>query len=150
MTDETWEIKPLGKDYATTEEVMDAGGVERGAIYEWMREGLLPKPRSTLGRGIIAKWPMIALDLAKFVRSQRDLAFGLPEIRPRIVAAFGEKILDVLAKPRGPRTRGGEKSTTPAKKAAKKAAKATAKTSAKKGAKKGAKKKAAQKATKKR
>src|SRR5690606_30569289 len=92
--------KPMGKDYATTEEVSAAAGVERAALYEWLREGLLPKPRTTGGRGVIAKWPLSALQIAEFVRSQRDLGFGLREIRPRLVDAFGEQILKVLAEPK--------------------------------------------------
>ncbi|MBZ5709644.1 MerR family transcriptional regulator [Nannocystis pusilla] len=111
----TEDPKPLGKDYATTDEVSAVAGVERTALYEWLREGLLPRPRTSGGRGIIAKWPMITLELAKFVRSQRELAFGLPEIRPRILQAFGEQILEVLPEPRGPRRRaqGGDKRTDP-------------------------------------
>jgi predicted DNA-binding transcriptional regulator AlpA len=147
MTEETWTPKPLPKDYATTEEVAEVAGVERGALYEWLREGLLPKPQTTGGRGIIAKWPLSTLTIAKFVRSQRDLAYGLSEIRPRIVAAFGEKILEVLAEPRGPRARKRKtlaKAST-AKKAGKKATgkKVAGKTAAKKTGKKAAKKKAA-------
>lgn len=112
--DDTWEPKPMGKDYATTEEVTDVAGVERASLYEWLREGLIPEPETTGGRGIIAKWPLVTLKIVKFVRSQRDLGFGLKEIRPRIVAAFGERVLAVLAEPRGPRARarrGGKKLT---------------------------------------
>lgn len=105
--------KPMGKDYATTEEVSAVAGVERTALYEWLREGLLPKPQTSGGRGIIAKWPLSTLQIAEFVRSQRDLAFGLKEIRPRLVQAFGEKILEVLAEP-NPRARArAEKATEP-------------------------------------
>lgn len=100
--------KPMGKDYATTEEVSAVAGVERTALYEWLREGLLPKPQTSGGRGIIAKWPLSTLQIAEFVRSQRDLAFGLKEIRPRLVQAFGEKILEVLAEPN---PRAGKKAT---------------------------------------
>lgn len=103
--DDAWEPKPLGKDYATTEEVSEAAGVERAALYEWLREGLIPEPQTTGGRGIIAKWPLVTLKIAAFVRSQRALGFGLKEMRARIVAAFGEKVLEVLAEPRGPRAR---------------------------------------------
>jgi DNA-binding transcriptional MerR regulator len=104
MTEEFRDPKPMGKDYATTEEVSAVAGVERAALYEWLREGLLPRPRTTGGRGVIAKWPLSALQIAEFVRSQRDLGFGLREIRPRLVQAFGEQILEVLAEPR-PRPR---------------------------------------------
>ncbi len=105
MTGETWEPKPMGKDFATTEEVSEVAGVNRNSLYEWVREGLLPAPKTTGGRGIIAKWPLSTLVIAKFVRSQRDLGFGLTEIRARIIEAFGEKIIEVLDEPRGPRAR---------------------------------------------
>lgn len=124
--DDTWEPKPLGKDYATTEEVTEAAGIERAALYEWLREGLIPEPQTTGGRGIIAKWPLVTLKIVKFIRSQRDLGFGLREMRARIVAAFGDKVLTVLAEPRGPRARArkdGKKLTN--RRTKKKAAKKT-------------------------
>ena len=34
--------KPMGKDFATTEEVSEVAGVNRASLYEWVREGLLP------------------------------------------------------------------------------------------------------------
>ena len=77
----------------------------RASLYEWVREGLLPAPRTTGGRGIIAKWPPATLKIAKFVRRQRALGFGLVEIRARLIAAFGEKITTILSEPRGPRAR---------------------------------------------
>ena len=114
LSEDSREPKPMGKDYATTEEVSAVAGVERTALYEWLREGLLPKPQSSGGRGIIAKWPLSTLQIAEFVRSQRDLAFGLKEIRPRLVQAFGEKILEVLADPNPrARARAGKKATEP-------------------------------------
>jgi Helix-turn-helix domain len=105
MSGEIWEPKPMGKDFVTTEEVSEVAGVNRNSLYEWVREGLLPAPNTTGGRGIIAKWPLPTLVIAKFVRAQRELGFGLSEIRPRIIEAFGEKILEVIAEPRGPRAR---------------------------------------------
>lgn len=78
MTAEIWEPKEMGKDFVTTEEVSEVAGVNRNSLYEWVREGLLPAPKTTGGRGIIAKWPLATLTIAKFVRSQRDLGFGLP------------------------------------------------------------------------
>ncbi len=105
MSEEIWEPKPMGKDFVTTEEVSEVAGVNRNSLYEWVREGLLPAPKTTGGRGIIAKWPLSTLVIAKVVRSQRELGFGLPEIRARIIEAFGEKIVEVLNEPRGPRSR---------------------------------------------
>ena len=73
--------------------------------------GDMPAPKTTSGRCVIAKWPLPTLVVAKFVRTQRELGFGLSEIRLRIIEAFGEKILEVLDEPRGPRARarGGKK-----------------------------------------
>jgi excisionase family DNA binding protein len=105
MEEDMWDPKPMGKDFATTEEVSKVAGVERASLYEWVREGLLPAPKTTGGRGIIAKWPLATLKIARFVRRQRELGFGLAEIRPRIIEAFGEKITTVLCEPRGPRAR---------------------------------------------
>jgi|JI10StandDraft_1071094.scaffolds.fasta_scaffold1131956_2 DNA-binding transcriptional MerR regulator len=121
--EEIWEPKPMGKDFATTEEVSKVAGVERASLYEWVREGLLPAPQTTGGRGIIAKWPLATLKIAKFVRRQRALGFGLVEIRPRLIAAFGEKITTILSEPRGPRARARQamaKKKTVQKKTAKK------------------------------
>ena len=91
------------RDYVTGDHVSDVAGVDRAALREWVRAGLLPRPQWTGGRGVIAKWPRVSLKLAAFVRGQRELGFGLQDIRERIVAAFGEKVLEVLAEPRSPR-----------------------------------------------
>ena len=98
MAEDTEDNGP--RDYATTDEVSAAAGVERAALGEWVRAGLLPAPTWTGGRGVIAKWPRSALKIAAFVRGQRELGFGLQDIRARIVAAFGDKVLEVLAEPR--------------------------------------------------
>lgn len=105
-SDERWVPKPLPKDFVTTEEISAAGGIERNSVYDWLRYGLLPEPQTSGGRGIISKWPVVSIELAKFIRSQRELGFGLPEIRPRIVLAFGDEILEVIANPGPPRSRG--------------------------------------------
>jgi DNA-binding transcriptional MerR regulator len=100
-----WEPKAHGQGLRDDRGGLRGRGVERASLYEWVREGLLPAPRTTGGRGIIAKWPLATLKIAKFVRSQRELGFGLPEIRARIIEAFGEKITEILDEPRGPRAR---------------------------------------------
>lgn len=86
MAEDTEDSTP--REYATTDEVSAVAGVERGSLGEWVRAGLLPAPNWTGGRGVIAKWPRSALKIAAFVRSQRELGFGLQDIRARIVAAF--------------------------------------------------------------
>lgn len=100
---------PIPRDYATTDEVAAAAGVVRTSLGEWVRTGVLPKPSWTGGRGVIAKWPCVSLKIAAFVREQRELGFGLPEIRARIVAAFGDRVLEVLAVPHTSHAQGQKK-----------------------------------------
>ena len=49
----------MGKDFATTEEVSEVAGVERPSLYEWVREGLLPAPKTTGGAASSpsGRWP---------------------------------------------------------------------------------------------
>lgn len=103
MAEDTEDATP--RDYATTDEVAAVAGVARASLGEWVRAGVLPAPSWTGGRGVIAKWPRASLKIAAFVRDQRELGFGLPEIRARIVAAFGDKVLDLLAEPQKKSTR---------------------------------------------
>jgi len=115
MAEDTEDRTP--RDYVTSDQVSDVAGVERVALREWVRAGLLPKPQWTGGRGVIAKWPRVALKIAAFVRGQRELGFGLQDIRARIVAAFGNRVLKMLAEPHSPRVQNRKKKT--AKKRAK-------------------------------
>jgi len=105
MFEKTWAPKPIPETYALTEAVSEVTGVDKKALLEWVAHGLLPAPLSTRGRGIVSKWPIITLELGKFVREYRDKGFGLKEIRPFIVKAFGPRILKVLPEPRPYRSR---------------------------------------------
>lgn len=96
-------------DYVNIYQVMTAAGVDKQALGEWVRAGLLPKPQWTGGRGVLGKWPRVALKIAAFVRSQRELGYGLQDIRSRIVAAFGDRVLEVLAEPRPARVQNKKK-----------------------------------------
>ena len=107
MAEDTEDSTP--RDYVTGDQVSGVAGVDRAALREWVRAGLLPRPQWTGGRGVIAKWPRVALKIAAFVRGQRELGFGLQDIRARIVTAFGEKVLEVLAEPSSPRARNKKK-----------------------------------------
>ena len=115
MVEET-EDSPL-TDYVNIYQVMTAAGVDKQALGEWVRQGLLPRPQWTGGRGVLGKWPRVTLKIAAFVRGQRELGYGLQDIRARIVAAFGDKVLEVLAEPRPPRAQNKKKQS--AKKRAK-------------------------------
>ena len=113
--------------------VEEVAGVDKKSLLEWVANGLLPPPLSARGRGIVSKWPIITLELAKFVREYREKGFAMREIRPLLVRAFGPRILKVVQEPRPLRGKGkvaadaaeaaAKKKVTPVKKAvAKKAA----------------------------
>ncbi|WAS94528.1 MerR family transcriptional regulator [Nannocystis punicea] len=113
MFEDSWKPKPVPKDYVLVEELSEVAGVDRKSLLEWGRAGLLPKPQSSRGRGIVSKWPRIALELAKVVRKYREQGFGLLEIRPYLIKAFGERILEVLPEPTIPTRKRGRKPPAP-------------------------------------
>ncbi|MDC0716136.1 hypothetical protein [Nannocystis bainbridge] len=90
--------------YATTDQVAGAGEIERGTVGDWVRAGLLPAPGGSGGRGNKARFPLFAVTLAKFIREQRKQGFGLPDLRPIMVATFCPRILELLAPPRESRS----------------------------------------------
>lgn len=114
MYEESWKPKPVPKDYVLVEELTEVAGVDRKSLLEWSRAGILPRPQSSRGRGIVSKWPRIALEIAKVVRKYREQGFGLLEIRPYLVKAFGERILEVLPEPTIPTRKRGKKTSGPA------------------------------------
>lgn len=111
MYEESWKPKPVPKDYVLVEELTEVAGVDRKSLLEWSRAGILPRPHSSRGRGIVSKWPKIALEIAKVVRKYREQGFGLLEIRPYLVKAFGEKILEVLPEPTIPTRKRGKRAS---------------------------------------
>ena len=97
------------------------------------RRGGALEPLSARGRGIVSKWPLITLELAKFVREYRDKGFALREIRPFLVKAFRPRILQVVEEPRPYRGKDKAKAAAAAKTATKRTA-AEKKAAAKKAA----------------
>jgi DNA-binding transcriptional MerR regulator len=128
MFEKTWAPKPIPETYVLTEAVTEVTGVDKKALLEWVANGLLPPPLSARGRGIVSKWPVITLELGKFVREYRDKGFALREIRPMLIKAFGPRILKVVQEPRP--YRGKDKAA--AAEAAASTASASKKTAAKK------------------
>ena len=133
MFEKTWAPKPIPETYMLTPAVSEAAGVDKKSLLEWVACGLLPPPLSARGRGIVSKWPLITLELAKFVREYRDKGFALREIRPFLVKAFGPRILQVVEEPRPYRGRDKAKAAAAAKTSTKKTA-AKKKAAAKKAA----------------
>lgn len=135
MFEKTWAPKPIPETYVLTEAVTEVTGVDKKSLLEWVANGLLPPPLSARGRGIVSKWPIITLELGKFVREYREKGFALREIRPMLIKAFGPRILKVVQEPRPYRGKDKAAADETAKAASTKtAAKKTAakKTSAKK------------------
>ena len=106
MFEKTWAPKPLPETYVLTAAVEEVAGVDKKSLLEWVANGLLPPPLSARGRGIVSKWPIITLELAKFVREYREKGFAMREIRPLLVRAFGPRILKVVQEPRPLRGKG--------------------------------------------
>ena len=125
MFEKTWAPKPLPETYVLTAAVEEVAGVDKKSLLEWVANGLLPPPLSARGRGIVSKWPIITLELAKFVREYREKGFAMREIRPLLVRAFGPRILKVVQEPRPLRGKGRVAADAASKTAGKKA---TAKT----------------------
>ncbi len=100
MFEKTWAPKPIPETYVLTEAVTEVTGVDKKSLLEWVANGLLPPPLSARGRGIVSKWPIITLELGKFVREYREKGFALREIRPMLIKAFGPRILKVVQEPR--------------------------------------------------
>jgi DNA-binding transcriptional MerR regulator len=107
MFEKTWAPKPIPDTYVLTPAVSEVAGVDKKSLLEWVACGLLPPPLSARGRGIVSKWPLITLELAKFVREYRDKGFALREIRPFLVKAFGPRILQVVEEPQSEGRRRG-------------------------------------------
>ena len=121
MFEKTWAPKPIPETYVLTPAVSEVAGVDKKSLLEWVACGLLPPPLSARGRGIVSKWPLITLELAKFVREYRDKGFALREIRPFLIKAFGPRILQVVEEPRPYRGKDKAKAAAKAKPATKEA-----------------------------
>jgi DNA-binding transcriptional MerR regulator len=87
------ERRRLDPSFATTTDIMEAAGVTRRTVTAWIDAGLLPKPiRISLGRpgGVFNRFPMIALEHARFIAAKRAEGLSL------------QQIADLLAKQGGP------------------------------------------------
>lgn len=82
--------RPKERPFASTEELLEITQVTRRSLYEWVRLGVLPKPRiMSDGNGVYSRWPKVAIDHARFIVEQRKLGYALDEIRPMVHARWG-------------------------------------------------------------
>lgn len=87
------ERRKLDPSFATTTDIMEAAGVTRRTVTAWIDAGLLPKPiKISLGSpgGVFNRFPMIALEQARFVAAKRAEGLSL------------QQIAELLAKQGGP------------------------------------------------
>ena len=67
--------------FATTDELVEITHVERQTLRQWVRRGLLPKPKIVSdGNGVKSRWPRSALERARFVTEMRAQLYSLDEI----------------------------------------------------------------------
>ncbi|MEZ4385492.1 MAG: MerR family transcriptional regulator [Nannocystaceae bacterium] len=72
-------------EYARTAEVAEAAGVSRQTLRAWVKRGLLPEPTLLAkGRGVWSRWPLEAVEIARFIRAQRDKDYTLDEIAEQV------------------------------------------------------------------
>ncbi|MDC0722486.1 hypothetical protein [Nannocystis bainbridge] len=85
---------PRAKDlptFTTTDDLMKVTGLSRSAMYGWADAGLLPAPEviSDGSRGIKARWPVGALERARFVMAKKAELLSIPEIRKLVEERWG-------------------------------------------------------------
>ena len=76
--------RQLASEWATTQDLMDAGGVSRRTIWAWTERGLLPTPTMiSQGRtgGAFNRYPASALGVVRFILARRADGLSLDEIK---------------------------------------------------------------------
>ena len=76
--------RKLAVKFATTQDLMDAAGVQRRTIWVWIQRGLLPMPvMISQGHpgGTFNRFPASALGAARFIAAKRAGGFTYDEVR---------------------------------------------------------------------
>lgn len=76
---------------ATTGDLVKITGLSKDTMYDWADMGLLPAPEviSDGRRGIKSRWPIEALERARFVMARRAELLTLAEIRVLVTEKWG-------------------------------------------------------------
>ncbi len=76
--------RKLAVEFATTQDLMEAAGVTRRTIWDWIQRGLLPSPemisQGSAG-GTFNRFPAAALGAARFIAAKRAERLSLDEIK---------------------------------------------------------------------
>ena len=82
--------KPL-PPVATTDDLVRITGLTKDTMYDWADQGLLPAPEviSDGRRGIKSRWPIEALERARFVMAKRAELLTLAEIAALVAEQWG-------------------------------------------------------------
>ncbi|PCC73229.1 hypothetical protein SAMN02745121_03044 [Nannocystis exedens] len=84
--------RQLDPSFATTTDIMEAAGITRRTVTAWIDLGLLPRPiKISLGSpgGVFNRFPMIALQQARFVAAKRAEGLSLQQIVDLLKAQGG-------------------------------------------------------------
>lgn len=86
--------------FVTTDDLMKVTGLSRTAMYAWADAGLLPAPEviSDGSRGIKARWPVGALERARFVMAKKAELLSLAEIGKLVEERWGPPTAEDIAR----------------------------------------------------
>lgn len=75
--------EPRTRDWATTAEVCEAGGIATSTAFNWSSKGLLPAYTTIAGgrRGRSSRWPMHAPEQARWVARMLAQGFTVAEVQ---------------------------------------------------------------------
>ncbi|MBZ5713950.1 MerR family transcriptional regulator [Nannocystis pusilla] len=85
---------------ATTGDLVKITGLSKDTMYDWADMGLLPAPEviSDGRRGIKSRWPIEALERARFVMARRAELLTLAEIRVLVTEKWGPPTAEDIAR----------------------------------------------------
>lgn len=85
---------------AATGDLVQITGLSKDTMYDWADMGLLPAPEvlSDGRRGIKSRWPIEALERARFVMARRAELLTLAEIRVLIIEKWGPPTPEDIAR----------------------------------------------------
>ena len=79
--------------FCYTNDLTQVLGVTRRTLYKYVQGRLLPAPIlvSNGKTGVRARWPMVAMEHARFILEQRAIGYSLSEIVAMVAARWGTR-----------------------------------------------------------
>lgn len=89
--------------FCYTNDLTQVLGVTRRTLYKYVQGRLLPAPIlvSNGKTGVRARWPMVAMEHARFILEQRAIGYSLSEIVAMVAARWGTRDKVPLTEPGG-------------------------------------------------